>query len=71
MTEKKAIKNKETDYKYSKEQFLNSTKPIGNVDALYVVLEDGKYYSRAEAKKLLDEFLNKEIKPKDIENEVK
>lgn len=48
--------------KFSKEQFLNAKEPIGNLDVLYVVLEDGKLYSKKEALKLHDEFMNKEVK---------
>ena len=40
------------DVKFTKEQFLNAKEPIGSLDALYVVLEDGKEYTKEEAEKL-------------------
>lgn len=57
------LKNKqENNPKFTKEQFLNAKEPIGNVDALYAVLEDGKVYTKEEALELYNTFLNKEVK---------
>jgi len=61
MAEKKETNVAKTP-KFTKEQFLNSTNPIGNLDALFVVLEDNKLYTESEAEKLLNDFLNKEVK---------
>lgn len=47
---------------FTKEQFLNAKEPIGNVDALYAILEDGKEYTKEEAIKLYEEFINREVK---------
>lgn len=47
--------------KFTKEQFLNAKEPIGSLDALYVVLEDGKEYTKEEAEKLLNDFLNRKV----------
>lgn len=52
---------KQADVKFTKEQFLNAKEPIGSLDALYVVLEDGKEYTKEEAEKLLNEFLNRKV----------
>ena len=52
----------EKKVKYSKEQILNAKKPLGNVDVLFVVLEDGKLYTKEEVQKLQDNFLKKEVK---------
>lgn len=57
-----AIKKDTTVSKFSKEQFLNAKNPIGNVDVLYVVLEDDKFYAKDEAIKLHDEFMEREVK---------
>lgn len=61
MTEKKTA-TKAAAPKYSKEQFLNASKPTYNLDAMYVVLEDDKMYTRDEAMKLYNDFMNKEAK---------
>ena len=53
MTEKKA-----TAPKFSKEQFLNASKHTYNLDAMYVVLEDDKLYTKDEAMKLYTNFMN-------------
>lgn len=53
-------KNKETSKKYSKEMLLKSKEL--NVNVLSVVLEDEKEYTLEEAKKLTEEFMNKEVK---------
>lgn len=53
---------KKTAPKFTKEQFLNAKEPIGNVDALYAILDDDKTYTKAEAKKLYDAFMKKEVK---------
>lgn len=47
---------------FTKEQFLNAKEPIGNVDALYAILEDGKEYTKEEALKLYEDFMNREVK---------
>ncbi|MGF0095005.1 hypothetical protein ACQRC6_01075 [Peptoniphilus sp. SGI.035] len=47
---------------FTKEQFLNAKEPIGNVDALYAILEDGKEYTKEEVLKLYDDFMNREVK---------
>lgn len=47
--------------KFTKEQFLNAKDPIGSLDALYVVLDDDKEYTKEEAKKLLDDFLKRKV----------
>lgn len=48
--------------KYSKEQFLNAKNPTYNVDAMYVVLDDDKLYTKDEAMKLYSDFMQKEVK---------
>lgn len=55
-----AVKKKEP--KFTKEQFLNAKEPIGNVDALYAILEDEKTYTKEEALTLYNDFLKKEVK---------
>ena len=47
---------------FTKEQFLNAKDPIGNVDALYAILEDGKEYTKEEALKIYEDFMNREGK---------
>lgn len=47
---------------FTKEQFLNAKDPIGNVDALYAILEDGKEYTKDEDLKLYEDFMNREVK---------
>ena len=42
-----------------KEQFLNASKPTYNLDAMYVVLEDDKLYTKDEAMKLYTNFMKK------------
>lgn len=53
---------KKTAPKFTKEQVMNAKKPLGNLDVLYVVLEDEKSYTKAEIQKLHDDFLKKEVK---------
>lgn len=55
------METKQADVKFTKEQFLNAKEPIGSLDALYVVLEDGKEYTKEEAEKLLNDFLNRKV----------
>lgn len=50
-----------TETRYTKEQILNKQNPGYNVDAMYVVLDDDKTYTKDEAMKLYHEFMNKEI----------
>lgn len=52
---------KSKEIKFTKEQFLNAKEPIGSLDALYVVLDDDKTYTKKEAKKLLNDFLNRKV----------
>lgn len=59
MAEKEKVKDTP---KFTKEQFLNADEPIGNLDALFVVLEDDKLYTKDEALGLLNGFLAKEVK---------
>lgn len=48
---------------FTKEQFLQSRQWEGtDKDILSVVLEDGKTYTVADAKKLLEQFKNSEVK---------
>lgn len=47
---------------FTKEQFLNAKDPIGNVDALYAILEDSKEYTKEEALRLYEDFINREVK---------
>lgn len=61
MTEKKTA-TKAAAPKYSKEQFLNAAKPQYNLDAMYVVLDDEKLYTKDEAMKLYNDFMQKEVK---------
>lgn len=51
----------QTKNKFSKEQILNATTPIGDPDVLFVVLEDGKLYTKEEVKKLEEEFLKRRV----------
>lgn len=52
---------KSKEIKFTKEQFLNAKEPIGSLDALYVVLDDDKKYTKKEAEKLLNDFLNRKV----------
>lgn len=54
--------DKKTINKFSKEQILNAKNPIGDLDVLFVVLEDGKLYTKDEVKKLENEFLERRVK---------
>lgn len=60
MTETKQTKTKKPTF--SKDQFLNARNPIGNLDALNIVLKDGKEYTIDEAEKELKRFLNRGVK---------
>ena len=40
------------DVKFTKEQFLNAKEPIGSLDALYVVLEDGNTNAEISARNI-------------------
>lgn len=53
---------KKIEPKFTKEQILNAKNPIGNVDALYAVLEEDKLYTKDEALALYNDFLKREVK---------
>lgn len=53
---------KKIEPKFTKEQILNAKNPIGNVDALYAILEEDKLYTKDEALTLYNDFLKKEVK---------
>lgn len=47
---------------FMKAQLLKSKKYSERVDLLNVILEDGKAYTSKEVEKLIDDFMNKEVK---------
>lgn len=52
---------KQTEQKYSKARLMASEAYKKHRDLLSVLLEDDKQYTRAEANKLIDGYLKKEV----------
>lgn len=60
--EKIEIKEKVVEKKFSKEAILKSRKFIDKKTLLKVLLKENEMYSISETNKIVDEYLNKEVK---------
>ena len=52
----------ETNFTYSKRQFLNSEKYKKHRDLLSVLLDDNKFYRKSEVNKLIDNYLKGKVR---------
>ena len=52
----------ETDFTYSKRQFLNSEKYKKHRDLLSILLDDNKFYRKSEVNKLIDNYLKGKVR---------
>ncbi len=52
----------ETDFTYSKRQFLNSEKYKKYRDLLSVLLDNNKFYRKLEVNKLIDDYLKRKVR---------